>query len=106
MSEKNSPRTRHDWLIDLLAALAGIGTCCLDVAIDDLLFTALAVAVGGHRSNIQFNGTCRLFNSNGEADARPDVGIASRGVARDCRSLRRGGGAVLFWSIRVFEFNG
>jgi ABC-type multidrug transport system permease subunit len=43
MSDKNSPRTRHDWPIYLLAALAGIGTGCLDVAIDDLLFTALLV---------------------------------------------------------------
>src|SRR5882762_2151660 len=43
MSDKNSPRTRRDWPIYLLAALAGIGTGCLDVAIDDLLFTALLV---------------------------------------------------------------
>ena len=43
MSDKNSPRSRHDWPVYLLAALAGIGTGCLDVAIDDLLFTALLV---------------------------------------------------------------
>src|SRR5712672_2270600 len=42
-SDKNSPRTRHDWIIYLLAALSGIGIGCLDVAIDDLLFTALLV---------------------------------------------------------------
>jgi hypothetical protein len=45
MSDKNSPRTRHDWPIYLLAALAGIGAGCLDVAIYDLLFTARLVLV-------------------------------------------------------------
>jgi len=39
----SSPRTRSDALFYVLAALAGIGTGWVDVAVDDLLFTALLV---------------------------------------------------------------
>src|SRR5258707_13855011 len=45
MSDTNSPRTRHDWPIYLLPALAAVGTRCLDVAILDLLFNALPALV-------------------------------------------------------------
>lgn len=41
--DTNSPRSRSDLPIYLLAALAGIATACVDLAIDDLLFTALLV---------------------------------------------------------------
>lgn len=33
----------RDWWVYVLAALCGIGAGCVDVAIDDLLFTALLV---------------------------------------------------------------
>jgi len=42
-SEPASQRARSDAPFYLLAALAGIGTGWVDVAIDDLLFTALLV---------------------------------------------------------------
>jgi ABC-type multidrug transport system permease subunit len=41
--ETNSPRTPNDTPFYFLAALAGIATGCVDLAIDDLLFTALLV---------------------------------------------------------------
>jgi ABC-type multidrug transport system permease subunit len=41
--DTNSPHSRSDLPIYLLAALAGIATACVDLAIDDLLFTALLV---------------------------------------------------------------
>jgi len=41
--ETEPPRTPSDTPIYLLAALSGMATGCVDVAIDDLLFTALLV---------------------------------------------------------------
>jgi hypothetical protein len=42
-TETGSPRVRNDLPFYFLAAVAGIGAGCLDVAVDDLLFTALLV---------------------------------------------------------------
>ena len=40
-----SPPVRSDWPFYVLAAVAGIGTGWVDVAINDLLFTALLVLI-------------------------------------------------------------
>jgi len=41
--DTNSSRTPSDALFYFLAALAGVAAGCVDVAVDDLLFTALLV---------------------------------------------------------------
>jgi hypothetical protein len=42
-TETGSPRTRSDLLFYFLAGVAGLGTGWIDVAMNDLLFTALLV---------------------------------------------------------------
>ena len=44
-TETELQRKRSDAPFYLLAALAGIGTGCVDLAVDDLLFTALLVLI-------------------------------------------------------------
>jgi len=41
--DPNSPRSPRDAPFYFMAALAGIATACVDLAVDDLLFTALLV---------------------------------------------------------------
>jgi hypothetical protein len=44
--ERITPKAETDWPFFLLAALLGIGTGAVDVAVNDLLFTALLVLAG------------------------------------------------------------